>query len=334
MKAKEDMKISPKRADNIIRAFGGKRILVLGDLMLDEYLFGRVSRISPEAPVPVVEVDSEKLLLGGAANVAWNVRSLGGRAVPVGVVGRDRARIVLERELRHRGMPTSGLVEERNRHTTVKTRIVAHRQQVVRVDREHSRAISPSSQSRVAERLRRLLPGCHALLIEDYNKGLMTPALLREALEAARRLNKIVTVDPKFDRFLDFKGVTLFKPNVHETERALGLKITSPDDMARAGKMLLGKLGAGAVLITAGERGMYLCLPGKPARHIPTAAREVYDVSGAGDTVIAAITLALAAGADFEEAAVLANHAAGVEVSKLGVAAVTVSELREALKSW
>lgn len=328
------MRITPKRADSIIRAFGRQKILVLGDLMLDEYLFGRVSRISPEAPVPVVEVDSEKLILGGAANVACNIRSLGGQAVPVGVVGRDRARNILKSEFMARGLTCHGLVEEKGRHTTVKTRIVAHRQQVVRVDREHSRDISPSSQARVAERVRRLLPGCHALLIEDYNKGLITSQLLKEVLETARRLKKMVTVDPKFNHFLDFKGVTLFKPNVHETERALGIRINNSGDLARAGEKLLDALEAEAVLITAGESGMHLCLPGKPARHIPAAAREVYDVSGAGDTVIAVITLALAAGAGFEEAAVIANHAAGVEVSKFGVATVTPAELRQALRSW
>jgi D-beta-D-heptose 7-phosphate kinase/D-beta-D-heptose 1-phosphate adenosyltransferase len=331
---KGNMKISPKRADQIIRAFAGKKVLVLGDLMLDEYLFGLVSRISPEAPVPVVEVDSEKLLLGGAANVAWNIRSLGGRAVPVGVTGRDRARNILAKELSARGIPTSGLVEEKGRHTTVKTRIVAHRQQVVRVDREHSREISAASAGKLISALKRLLPGCDALLIEDYNKGLVTGRLLKDALELARHYKKIVTVDPKFNHFLDFKGVTLFKPNVHETERALGLKLKNARDLARAGKILLEKLEAGAVLITAGERGMFLCLPGRTIKHIPTAAREVYDVSGAGDTVIAAITLALASGAGFEEAAVLANHAAGVEISKFGVAAVTPVELRKALGSW
>lgn len=328
------MKMSHRRADSLIRAFARKKVLVLGDLMLDEYLFGRVSRISPEAPVPVVEVDSERLMLGGAANVSWNIRRLGGRALPVGVVGRDRARAVLVRELKAKGISISGLVAESGRHTTLKTRIVAHRQQVVRVDREHGRDISPQSARRIGEVLRRLLPHCHALLIEDYNKGLLTGQVLQEALEAARQCGKIVTVDPKFDHFLDFKGVTLFKPNVHETERALGIKIAGPADMEKAGRILLGKLEAEAVLITAGERGMHLCLPGKPARHIPTAAREVYDVSGAGDTVIAAITLALASGASFEEAAVIANHAAGVEVSKLGVAAVTPAELRQALRSW
>jgi D-beta-D-heptose 7-phosphate kinase/D-beta-D-heptose 1-phosphate adenosyltransferase len=326
--------MTPKRADKILQGFGRKKVLVLGDLMLDEYLFGRVSRISPEAPVPVVEVDSEKLMLGGAANVAWNIRSLGGRAVPVGVVGRDRARRLLAKELSAKGIPIAGLIEEPGRHTTVKTRIVAHRQQVVRVDREHRRDISPASQARVAERVRNLLPGCQALLIEDYNKGLLTSSLLKDVLETAKVCKKIITVDPKFDHFLDFKGVTLFKPNLLETERALGMKLKGTKDIARAGGRLLEELGAEAVLITAGEQGMYLCLPGKPTKHIPTAAQEVCDVSGAGDTVIAAITLALASGASFEEAAAIANHAAGVEVSRFGVAAVTVSELREALRSW
>ncbi len=328
------MKIKQGRAERLISAFGRKRILVLGDLMLDEYLFGRVSRISPEAPVPVVEVESERLLLGGAGNVAFNIRSLGGQAVPVGVVGRDRSRTLLIQEMRSKGITTSGLVEEKGHQTTIKTRIIAHRQQVVRVDREVNRDISPTCQSRVIEKVRRLLPGCQALLIEDYNKGLLTAPLLRQVLDLARHYRKIVTVDPKFNNFLDFKGVTLFKPNIHETERALGQKIDDRTKMEWAGRMMLERLEAQAVLITAGEQGMYLFVPGRPAKHIPTVAREVYDVSGAGDTAIAALTLALTSGADFEEAAIIANHAAGVEVTKFGVAGVTAAELREALYSW
>jgi len=328
------MKMNIKRADQLLRAFRGRRIVVLGDLMLDEYLFGQVTRISPEAPVPVVEVERERLMLGGAANVAWNIRCLGGNPLPVGVVGRDRARKTLAAELSRLGMPAQGLVEETGRHTTIKTRIVAHHQQVVRVDREHRRDISAASQRRVIGKLGRLVPGCDALLIEDYNKGLVTGEVLAAALALAQRYKKIVTVDPKFNHFLDYRGATLFKPNVHETERALGIAIKTDADFEQAGRALIQRLGAQAVLITAGERGMYLVRTGARPLHIPTVAREVYDVSGAGDTVIAVITLALAAGADFAEAAVIANHAAGVEVAKFGVAAVSREELREALRSW
>jgi len=327
-------KIDHKRSDALINDFRKKTVLVLGDLMLDEYLFGQVSRISPEAPVPVVEVREEKYLLGGAANVAWNIASLGAKVIPLGVVGKDRPRQTIIKEFRSKKISRKGLVEDPKRHTTIKTRIVAHHQQVVRVDREHRQDLSPALAARVMARLKKLIPGVDAVLIEDYNKGLITESVLRATLELCRKHKKIVTVDPKFNHFLDFKGVTLFKPNVLETERALGIKIAGPQDMLQAGKMLIEKLGAKAVLITAGERGMYLITSGSKTEHIPTMAKEVYDVSGAGDTVIAVLTLGLAAGASFLEAAVLANHAAGVEVSKFGVAAVSVKELKEALKSW
>jgi len=326
-------KIDKKRSDILINSFRHKTILVLGDLMLDEYLFGQVSRISPEAPVPVVEVSEEKYLLGGAANVAWNIASLGAKVVPVGVVGRDRPRQTILKEFQKRKISKNGLVEDPQRHTTIKTRIVAHHQQVVRVDREHRQDLSPASEARVIARLKKLIPAADAVLIEDYNKGLITDRVLKAALDLCRKHKKIVTVDPKFNHFLDFHGVTLFKPNVLETERALGMKIAGSQDMLKAGKMLMAKLKTKAVLITAGDRGMYLITSENKSEHIPTMAREVYDVSGAGDTVIAVLTLALAAGASFLEAAVLANHAAGVEVSKFGVAAVSVNELKEALKS-
>ena len=327
-------KIDKKRADALINNFRQKTILVLGDLMLDEYLFGQVSRISPEAPVPVVEVSEEKHLLGGAANVAWNIASLGARVVPVGVIGKDRPRNTIISEFQKRKISKAGLVEDPKRHTTIKTRIVAHHQQVVRVDREHRQDISPASEARVIARLKKLIPTADAVLIEDYNKGLITDKVLKAALELCRKHKKIVTVDPKFNHFLDFKGVTLFKPNILETERALGIKIAGPQDMLKAGKMLMGKLKTKAVLITAGEKGMYLITGQNNSEHIPTMAREIYDVSGAGDTVIAVLTLSLAVGASFLEAAIIANHAAGVEVSKFGVAAVSVSELKEALRSW
>ncbi|MBU1356926.1 MAG: D-glycero-beta-D-manno-heptose-7-phosphate kinase [Candidatus Edwardsbacteria bacterium] len=327
-------KIDKKRSDILINSFRQKTILVLGDLMLDEYLFGQVSRISPEAPVPVVEVSEEKYLLGGAANVAWNIASLGAKVVPVGVVGRDRPRQTILKEFQKRKISKNGLVEDPQRHTTIKTRIVAHHQQVVRVDREHRQDLSPASEAKVIARLKKLIPAADAVLIEDYNKGLITDRVLKAALDLCRKHKKIVTVDPKFNHFLDFHGVTLFKPNVLETERALGMKIAGPQDMLKAGKMLMAKLKTKAVLITAGDRGMYLITSENKSEHIPTMAREVYDVSGAGDTVIAVLTLALAAGASFLEAAVLANHAAGVEVSKFGVAAVSVNELKEALESW
>jgi rfaE bifunctional protein kinase chain/domain len=326
-------KIDPKRTDQLIDSFKRKTIVVLGDLMLDEYLFGQVSRISPEAPVPVVEVNEEKYLLGGAANVAWNIASLGAKVVPVGVIGKDRPRNTIVKEFQSKRISKDGLVEDPQRHTTIKTRIIAHHQQVVRVDREHRHDIPSALEARVIIRLKKQIPNADALLIEDYNKGLITDNILKTTLALCRKHKKLVTVDPKFNHFLDFKGVTLFKPNILETERALGMKITTPQDISRAGKSLLEKLKAKAVLITAGDKGMYLMTGKDQTYHIPTMAKEVYDVSGAGDTVIAVLTLALAAGASFLESAIIANHAAGVEVSKFGVTAVSVKELKEALNN-
>lgn len=326
--------LSQGRASTLVRSFKKARILVLGDLMLDEYLFGQVSRISPEAPVPVVEVEHEKLMLGGAANVAWNIKALGGTAIPVGVIGRDRAGKVMMTEFASKKIAVAGLVTETGRHTTIKTRIVAHHQQVVRVDREHRQDISAAGEKRVIAALGRLVPKADAVLIEDYNKGLLTANVIAAALDISRRHKVPVTVDPKLRHFLDYQGVALFKPNVHETERALGVAIADDRDMDRAGALLLDRLAAAAVLITAGEKGMYLYPRGGKRTHVPTVAREVYDVSGAGDTVIAVITLALAVGASFTEAAVLATHAAGIEVTKFGVAAVSPEELMEALDSW
>jgi len=327
--------ISPRRADQIINGFVRRKVVVLGDLMLDEYLFGAVSRISPEAPVPVVEVSREEFHLGGAANVAWNIAALKGQAFPVGTVGSDRAEKMLRKEFKAKKISELGLVNQAGRPTTIKTRIVASHQQVVRVDREHRQDISPAAQASVIAALERLIPSSDAVLIEDYNKGLITAPVLKATLALAKKHKKIVTVDPKFNHFLDFKGVTLFKPNIHEAERALGVKIITPEDIIKAGQSLLKRLEAQAVLITAGDQGMYLFTSGRgEVYRIPTAAQEVYDVSGAGDTVIAVATLALCAGASLLEAAVTANHAAGVEVSKFGVAEVTAEELKQALRNW
>jgi D-glycero-beta-D-manno-heptose-7-phosphate kinase len=267
--------------------------------------------------------------------VAWNIAALRGSAFPVGTVGSDRAEKMMRREFKNKNISGLGLATQAGRPTTIKTRIVAGHQQVVRVDREHRHDISAAAQAKVIAVLQRLIPSSDAVLIEDYNKGLITAPVLKAALELAKKHKKIVTVDPKFNHFLEFKGVTLFKPNIHEAERALGVKMSAPEDIIKAGQTLLKRTEASSVMITAGDQGMYLFTANdhRVAR-IPTAARQVYDVSGAGDTVIAVATLALCAGADLLEAAVIANHAAGVEVSKFGVAEVTAAELKQALRNW
>jgi D-beta-D-heptose 7-phosphate kinase/D-beta-D-heptose 1-phosphate adenosyltransferase len=319
--------ISRARARKILSLFKGKRIAVVGDLMLDEYLWGYVNRVSPEAPVPVVEISSESLGLGGAANVAANLAGLGAEPVLFGVVGDDDQGRHLIRELGEAGIDGDGVLVEKGRATTVKTRIIAHQQQVVRVDRESRKPV----QERVAKRLlgavEAALGGVEAVIFEDYDKGVLTAPVIRRVIELGRENEIIVAADPKFDHFFDYRGVSLFKPNQAETERVLGIRIEDEGDLIIAGGQLLDLLGGAAVLITRGELGMILFQPADDVIVIPTMAREIFDVSGAGDTAMAALTLALTAGATVVEAAAIANHAAGIEVAKIGVAPVGYREL-------
>lgn len=317
----------------ILARFKDRNVLVLGDLMVDEYIWGRVSRISPEAPVPVVEVTHESLRAGGAANVAANLRSLGAQVHVVGVVGSDPAGERLVHELEGLGVKGDAVVVDRERPTTVKTRVVAGSQHVVRFDREDAGDLHSGTTRRLVERVRERLPHVHALLISDYAKGVVSQGLVRQVLPLARRLSKIVTVDPKIRHFRLFRRATAVAPNHHEAAAAAGAVIRSLDDLLRVGARLLKRLEADALLVTRGEQGMSLFERGGAVHHIPAAAKEVYDVTGAGDTVMSTLTLALAAGATMREAAVIANHAAGVVVGKVGTAVVTPAELRAALRA-
>ncbi len=310
----------------------GRRVLVVGDLMLDEFLWGRVSRISPEAPVPVVEVERQTFHLGGAGNVAANVRSLGGEAAVVAVVGRDAASERLRSALAEAGIETS-LVTAEERPTTVKTRIIAHNQQVVRADREQTGDLGGARAQAVRDAIRAALPGCDALVISDYAKGVVTPALLSELLPLARRHRVPVLVDPKLRHFRLYRGVTVVTPNQLETAQATGLALTDERALVDAGRRLLSMLRCRAALVTRGEQGMSLFERGRPPLHVEAAAREVFDVTGAGDTVIATMALALAAEASLAEAACLANLAAGVVVGKLGTAQASAAEALAALRT-
>lgn len=300
--------------------------------MLDEYMWGAVSRISPEAPVPVVAVQSESVKVGGAGNVATNVAALGGRATLIGLVGNDAAAERLGHELELHGVKSDGLVEDRSRPTTIKSRVVAGSQHVVRFDRESDAPVSRAVRAQVIAAVRQRLPEADVLLISDYAKGLVSPGLVREVLALAARYHCMVAVDPKVQNLPLFKGVTMVAPNHHEAAAAVRLTIRSEADLLRVGQVLLRRLKARGVLITRGEQGMSLFEAGKPVVHIPTVAREVYDVTGAGDTVMGALSLALAAGATMPEAAVIANFAAGVVVGKRGTATVTRAELERALR--
>ncbi len=316
--------------NGVLSRFPRTRVLVVGDLILDEFIWGQVSRISPEAPVPVVWVQSESVMPGGAANVANNVRALGGQVILVGAVGEDRWGDTLAADVRRRGIDTAGVIRVK-RPTTVKTRVIAHHQQVVRVDREQPAPLPDAALTRVIGAVLDRLPAADAVVIEDYGKGLITRRLLEEVIPAVRRRGTVVTVDPKEEHVELYRGVTALTPNRAEAGRMVGRELARDADVAWAGKEMLRRLRCEAALITLGEDGMWLFERGGRETRIPTVAQEVFDVAGAGDTVIAAFTLGLAAGMRLAEAARLANVAAGIVVGKLGVAVATPEELRARL---
>ncbi len=327
-----------ERLLEIVELFSKARVLVIGDFILDEYVWGSVSRISPEAPVPVVNVKRESFLPGGSLNVANNIRTLGGTVFPCGVLGRDLEGRLLVRGMRKLGIDTGGVVQDRARPTTIKTRVIAHSQQVVRFDREKTEPISSRDAQRILQFVRKKIKGVDAVVLEDYGKGVIEPLLLKPLLELAWRFEKPVLVDPKEKHFSLYKGVTALTPNrLEATEAFVNFRNGRPpsrgEDLEEIGRGLLKKLHSKAVLITLGEEGMALFEKNRPTVRIPTTAREVFDVSGAGDTVIAVFALGIAAGASLWEAAVLSNLAAGIVVGKLGTATVEPSELREAIES-
>jgi D-glycero-beta-D-manno-heptose-7-phosphate kinase len=309
-----------------------KKVVVIGDVMLDVYIKGAVARISPEAPIPVVEInEDDKKMPGGAANVAANITALGGRAVIIGAIGKDTAGKELLKELKKRKVDTSGMLELPDRPTTEKTRVIAQTQQVVRIDREVKSSLTDKQQDQVVQKALRALQDADAVIFEDYNKGLLTPKVIRKVVAAASARKKITAADPKFHNFFEFKGVTVMKPNMKEMTEALGPEADG-ETFETIGFKVMKKLACKSLVLTRSEHGMTLFEQGLPPRTIPTVAREVFDVSGAGDTVIATLTLALTAGASLLDAAALANYAAGIEVEKLGVATVSAGELRQRLE--
>ncbi len=315
----------------VLDALSGKVVIVLGDLMLDRYWWGSVSRLSPEAPVPVVHKQRSSVVPGGAANVAANVASLGGQPLLVGVVGADEAGRELRTELARRGIGDEHVITDARRPTTVKTRVVAHSQHVVRVDEEDRSPVPSEVATQLADRVASLLSATAAVVISDYAKGVLGPDLLRRVIREARERDRWVVVDPKGNDYARYRGASLICPNRGEAFAAAGVDADAPDAVRLAGARLLDAGVADAVLVTLGEAGMMLFEPGRPASAIAALARAVYDVTGAGDTVIAALTLALAAGAPLGTAIRLANVAAGLAVEQVGTAAVTSAQLREVL---
>jgi rfaE bifunctional protein kinase chain/domain len=319
--------LTEKRLRELLGNFSGKRVAVVGDLMLDRYYWGSVHRVSPEAPVPVVEVDTESVRFGGAANVANNIQALGGRAFLVGLVGDDHPGAIFTKMLGDQGLDAGGVIIDGARPTTIKTRVIASGQHVVRIDNESKQDCPESLQNRLIEAVRSNMRSLDGIIIEDYNKGVVTGDLIHAVIAAANEHGKPVTVDPKFNNFFEYKNVTVFKPNRREVEEALGRKLNTPGEVERAGKSLLESLHARNVLLTRGEDGMSLFRSDGTVTHLPTTAGVVQDVSGAGDTVISTLTMALVAGGDIMESCILANCAGGVVVGAVGIVPILPEKL-------
>jgi len=325
------IRFQKKKLEKIVEQAKTKKILVFGDLMVDEYLWGRVTRISPEAPVPIINISSAQLRFGGAANVAFNLMGLGLTPLLVGVVGDDRMGNQFLEMMQKNGLPGQGVIVCPGRSTTVKTRIIGNNQHIARVDQESSEAILSETQEKLFEIFLSNIADISSIIIQDYNKGLVVPQLTQHVTELAERHGKIVTVDPKFENFFSFKNVTVFKPNTKEAEEALAMKIRDEADLIQAGQKLLAELNSKAVLITRGSRGMVLFEKNEDPVFLGTKALNVADVSGAGDTAIATLTFALAGGSTIKEAVTLSNYAAGLVCEEVGVVPVYLDKLISAV---
>lgn len=320
--------LNKQRAHALLDRARESKIVVLGDVMLDEFLWGDVSRISPEAPVPVVDIKRESTHLGGAANVLANLLALGAQGCVIGVIGKDFAGERIQTSVTEKSAwQTDGLLIPIDlRPTTIKTRIVAQHQMVVRADREHRTPVDSPTEDRIIAKAKEAIAGARALVISDYDKGVITPRILSEVLPSAYGRMPVL-IDPKLRNFDSYRPATLVTPNHHEALRLANLEEDSNVSLQTAAKMIRGRLGCDAVIITRGDRGMMLFEGDRDPVPVETAAREVYDVTGAGDTVIATLAAALAVGASMTEAAALANHAAGIVVGKLGTATASADEV-------
>ncbi len=323
------MKIDSNKIKQIVTAFSNKSVLIIGDIMIDEYLSGTVSRISPEAPVPVVEIDHETLRFGGAANVALNIKALGCEPLLVGLVGDDRMAdkfftLMGENELKY-----SGLIKSKNRPTTVKTRIIGDNQHIARVDKEIVKPANVDEQEDIKQRIESLLTMADGVILQDYNKGVLTNEIISFTINQCIAKGIHISVDPKFTNFMSYKNATIFKPNIIEAQQAVAKNFENETEVEEAGLELLKRLNAESVLLTRGKKGLSLFERDKHVIHIPTEARTVADVSGAGDTVISTVTAACLGGASKQEAAILANIAAGIVVEEVGIVPIQKTKLLE-----
>ncbi len=321
------IKISEKRLLQLKKNFKEKRIAVIGDMMLDIYFWGDVKRISPEAPVPVLEVENEFYRFGGASNVALNISALSGIAEPIGVIGYDNYGTIFNSLLTEQKISHHGLIVDESRPTTSKARVIADSQHIVRIDKESKEIIGKDIQNKIFDYVKSIINNLDGIILQDYNKGVLSSSLINQLIELANKNKKLITVDPKFNNFYEYKNVTVFKPNRKEAEDILGMKIKTDADISFAGNTLLKKLNAKNILLTLGEGGIAVFEKNKPEKRMPTKARKVADVSGAGDTVISTLTIALAAGANIYEASYLANYAGGIVCEEVGIIPIELDKL-------
>lgn len=312
---------------DVLSRFPQQKVLILGDAILDEYIWGDVKRISPEAPVPVVEIDNRSFLPGGAANTAANVAALSGTAFLGGVLGEDFQAKCLQEALEKHGVNHEGLLVDASRPTTTKTRIVAHNQQIVRVDYERTHFLTSPLSLKLLEWAKGVLPNVDSCILSDYEKGVIAPDFAQSFIQLARDAGKPVVVDPKGKDFSKYRGATVIKPNELEAEQVLNRRIETEEDLLAVGEELLEIAEGSNILLTRGARGMALFRPDREVMHVPAYARHVFDVTGAGDTVVSVLAMALAVGASIEDAARLANRAAGIVVGKVGTATINPREI-------
>ena len=313
------IKLAEERINQLKKNFEGKKIAVIGDMMLDGYFWGDVKRISPEAPVPVLEVEEEFFRFGGAANVALNIHKLGGVPIPIGVIGYDSSGTIFNSLLADSKIRNTGIFTDESRPTTTKTMLIADSQHVVRIDKESKEYINDEMQNKIFDYIKNQINKFDGIILQDYNKGVLTGKLIERIIKLANEKDLLITVDPKFNNFFAYKNVTVFKPNRKEVEEKLGIKIITSSDVSYAGNKLMEKLNSDYLLLTLSEEGIAVFQKDKEEKRMPTKARKVADVSGAGDTVISTLTMALAAGADILEASYLANYAGGIVCEDIGI---------------
>ncbi len=306
--------------------FKNKKIVVIGDLMLDHYVWGEVNRISPEAPVPIVKVEREEYRLGGASNVAFNIKTLGATPIVLGVTGNDSNGKKLKELFESKNIGSENIILSETKTTIVKSRIIAHNQQVVRIDFEENSSITQDVESLILKKLGKIINDIDAVILEDYNKGFLTESLITEIINLCNLNNIIVTVDPKFDNFFTYKNVDVFKPNLNELKKNLNVDFIDEHDFEEKAKSLRKLLNCKYLMITRGEKGLSV-FSENAVFAIPTYAQKVFDVSGAGDTVISTLTLCLSCGEDISTASVIANHAAGSVCGKIGVEPVYIEDI-------